>query len=107
MSAPIADLRAHTRAPSGVAGLSHTFRPYVPYASTPIGRVIAVLTQKPPPMPGSRFTGPNPHMPPRPTQPDQMATAAGAAMTRRGQGRGAVAVVLWRPLRAECAGMSV
>src|SRR5215469_1188163 len=45
-----------------------------------MGSVTAVLIVKPPPMPGSRFTGPNPHRPPSPTHPDQTATPAGMAI---------------------------
>src|SRR5438309_1919516 len=50
-----------------------------------MGSVTAVLTTSPGAMPGSGCTGPNPHSVPRPTQPDQMDTAAGAAITASGQ----------------------
>ena len=78
------------RARSGVPGVSHAPSAYAPYASTPTGSVIAVFSCRPSQMPGSGCMTPNPHMPPRPTQPDQTATAAGAAIRNRRPLRGAL-----------------
>jgi hypothetical protein len=84
--APSADQRANLRACGGDAGDIHAPSAYAAYASTPTGRVIAVLTVRPL-MPGSSRTGPNPHSSPRPTHPDQIATAAGAAISSSGHRR--------------------
>ncbi len=87
---PIADHRANFRAVSDAPGVSHARSAYAPYASTPIGSVIDVLSFTASQMPGSGWMTPKPHSVPRPTHPLQTATAAGAAMTNsghRGTGR--------------------
>src|SRR5215469_13959688 len=84
-SDPSAEFRANARTLAGVPGWSHAPMAYAPYASTPTGSVIAVLMLNPPTIPGSGWTTPNPHSIPSPTQPDQTATAAGAAIRISGQ----------------------
>src|SRR5262249_5605955 len=84
---PSADHIANVRARPEEEGDIHAPSAYAAYASTPTGRVIAVFKVNPPPIPGSRFTGPNPHNPPSPTHPDQIATAAGAAISTSRHGR--------------------
>lgn len=83
----MADHRANVRARSGAPGVSHDPSAYAPYASTPIGSVIAVFSRSASKMPGSGWMTPKPHIVPRPTHPDHTATAAGAAMSSRGQRR--------------------
>ena len=69
---------------------------------------MAVLIRAESMIPGSGCTMPKPLIVPRPTQPDQIATAAGAAIRSRGQWwfRGAVPGVacrqfrVWVPMRA-------
>ena len=53
----------------------------------PIGRVIAVLTDRLSQIPGSGWTTPNPVSPPSPTHPDQIATNAGSASSSTGHVR--------------------
>src|SRR5258708_16874869 len=86
--APIAERRANVRAAPLTPALSHAPSAYAAYASTPTGRVIAVLSRTAGQMPGSGWTTPNPHSVPSPTQPDQIATAAGDALSHSGQRRG-------------------
>src|SRR5260370_42711216 len=86
---PIADHFANCRVRSPVHGpaASHARSAYAPYASTPIGSVIAVLTCKEFHKPGNGRTSPKPVIWPSRTHPDHTATVAGAASTTSGHDR--------------------
>ena len=76
ISDPIADHRANRRVRSDTMLLVESHARSA-YASTPNGRVTAVLRCSEPQIPGSGWTWPNPVICPIPTQPDHTATAAG------------------------------
>src|SRR6266496_3405860 len=84
-SEPNADHIANRRARSEqVESDNHTRIANAAYVSTPIGSVIAELSDRPSQIPGNNSIGPNPVSRPRPTQPPQMATNAGKASRRSG-----------------------